>query len=420
MRVLLITRNVPARSIIPVDRGGGGNTFVEALLELPGQHDDLRIDVVGLYPEGEPMDAPPNVAIRTVRTPEQLHRWLWIHREAQNVVASFLLLAYTAVLLVREALRLTKRERYDVIYAVGGPIAGVAGIAVKHLRGLPLAMHFQYTYRFSAASLPVKLLARWFYGQTDALIGNCAMLGKDAVAVGTPPERCHWVFNWIDHEVFRPLEPREPHRERYGVQPWQTAFYFGGRFDYTKHVDRLIDALRGLDEPRAVFFFAGDGVLAPELRALSAQNPNVRVLGTVDRADLPALHAACDVQFWGSVDVDYPGLVAIEALSSGLTVYTSNQTMNPLYAGERVDPSFLEVPRFARLYDPTREGIRSAIREAIENRDALNAARPATAAFARERFGPRNAVRLIEILRSCARRPRANDYVRPRKERTSS
>lgn len=404
MRVLLITRHMPARSVVPVDRGGGGNTFIEALLELPQLRGDLLIDVVALHPEGEPIEPPPNVTISYVRS-KRLHGWLWEHREAKNPVVALFLLAWTAFMLTREALRLTRSRRYDLIYAVGGPIAGFAGIAVKRLRGIPLAMHFQYTYRFRSATPVVRLLARAFYAQTDALIGNCSMLGQDAVAIGLPPERCHWVFNWIDHTAFRPLEPRERYRAEHAVAAGQTAFYFGGRFDYTKHVDRLIDALRDLDEPQAVFFFAGDGVLAPELRALAARNPNVRVLGTVSRSDLPSLHAAADVALWASVDVDYPGLVAIEAMSSGLPVYTSNETMNPLYAGGKVDPSFLGAPRLARLFDPTRDGIRLAIREAIADRDGLNRLRPEVAAFAREHFGTANALQLIEILRSCARSP---------------
>ena len=419
MRVLLISRNIPARSIVPVDRGGGGNTFVEALLDLPRLRDDLRIDVVALHPEGEPVEAPPNVTITYVRS-RRLHDWLWDHREAKNPAVALFLLFWTAYVLIGEALRLSRTQRYDLIYAVGGPIAGLAGIAVKRLRHIPLAMHFQYTYRFRSATLPVRLMARAFYGQTDALIGNCAMLGRDAVAIGTPAERCHWVFNWIDPTAFRPLEPRDRYRAEFGVTPEQTAFYFGGRFDYTKHVDRLIDALRDLDEPRAVFFFAGDGVLAPELRALAARNPNVRVLGTVARGDLPPLHAAADVQFWNSVDVDYPGLVAIEAMTSGLPLYTSNETMNPLYAGARVEPWFLGAPRLARLFDPSREGIRLAIREAIANRDELNRLRPDVAAFAREHFGPANAQQLINILQSCARAPSGSDYAVSREGRITS
>lgn len=390
---------MPARTIVPVDRGGGGDTFLGSLLALPSAYPNLQIDVVALMPQGEPIEPPPNVTITYVRS-ERLHRWLWIHREAKNPVAAVALLLLTAFALVRAAWTLTRRHRYGLIYAVGGPIAGLAGIVVKRLARLPLAAHFQYTYRFSRQSPAMRFAAGAFYRQLDALIGNCPMLGKDAASVGMPPERCHSFFNWIDHDRFRPLPDRAEHRARYGIAPNQTAFYFGGRFDYTKHVDRVIDALRDLDEPRAVFFFAGDGVLGDELRSLSEKNPNVRVLGTIARDELPALHAACDVQFWGSVDVDYPGLVVMEAMSSGLPVHTSSKTMNPLYEGWDVEPGFLGVPRCARLYPPDRAGIRRAIGEAIENREALAASRPAVAAFAREHFGEANAAALVDLLRS--------------------
>jgi glycosyltransferase involved in cell wall biosynthesis len=402
MRVLVVTRNSPAKSVVPADKGGGADTFMDSLLKLPTSVSDLSIDVVSQYPQGEPIDPPPNVTLQYVRA-DYIYRWLWTHREAKNPIVSLALLVLAATLLARESLRTARKNRYDLIYAVGGPIAGVTGIVVKWFTRLPLAMHFHVTYRFSAASRFVRFLAKAFYNQTDALIGNCPMQGKDAVALGISASKCHYVFNWIDQSVFRPLEPRSAYRETFGIRPDQTAFYFGGRFCHTKHVDRVIDALRGFDDPRAVFLFAGDGVLGDELRALARENPNVHVLGTISRAELPQLHAAADVQFWGSVDVDYPGLVVMEAMSSGLPVYTSNQTMNPLYEGFAVDPEFLGAPKYARLFPPDRNGIRAAIAEAIERRGELNSIRPDVAAFARRSFGFENALKLVDILRAVSR-----------------
>ncbi len=410
MRVLLITRHMPARSVVPVDRGGGGNTFIEALLDLPRLRDDLQIDVVGLHPEGEAIEEPPNVKISYVRS-ERLHGWLWEHREAKNPVAALFVLVWTAFMLTREALRLTRTQGYDLIYAVGGPIAGVAGIAVKRLRRIPLAMHFQYTYRFRGAALPVRLLARAFYSQADALIGNCAMLGRDAVAIGMPAARCHWVFNWIDQTAFRPLEPREhvSRRARRRARANRVLLRRPLRLHQTR---RPPD--RRLARPRR----AASGVLlrrrrrtgARTARAGGAQSERARFSARSRARTCPRCTRQPICSSGASVDVDYPGLVAIEAMSSGLPLYTSNETMNPLYAGERVDPSFLAVPRVARLFDPTRDGIRAAIREAIDNRDELNQLRPEVAAFAREHFGPDNALRLIDILRSCARPPREAHY----------
>jgi len=246
------------------------------------------------------------------------------------------------------------------------------------------------------------LLACLFYNQADALIGNCALQARDTIALGVAPAKCHAIFNWIDDEVFRPLPNRKALRERAHVEAAQTAFFFGGRFDYTKHVDRLIEALSGFNERRALFFFAGDGVLRPALEQLAKNQPNIRVLGTILQSQLAEVHNLCDVGFWGSVDIDYPGLVTMESMFSGLPIVTSNETMNPLYAGEKVEGEFLGVPRFARLYPPTTNGIRQAIVESIERRAELNALRDEVAAFARRQFGFGNAVRLLDVLADAA------------------
>jgi len=75
-------------------------------------------------------------------------------------------------------------------------------------------------------------------------------------------------------------------------------------------------------------------------------------------------------------------------MSSGLPVYTSNETMNPLLCRRaRSTRRFWVRRRLAKVFDPTRDGIRLAIGEAIANRDELNRLRPEVAAFAREHFG---------------------------------
>ncbi len=333
---------------------------MRSVLELSQRFSGLQIDVATMEPEGPKIVPPPGVRVEYFASPT-LKRLLWRHREARNPIAGAAILLATATGIVRTALRLTKSFDHDLIYAVGGPIAGVAGIVLKRLTKTPLAMHFQYTYRFERSSPAIKKAARIFYGQADALIGNCAMQTRDAIAIGVAAKKCHAIFNWIDAQTFRPLDGRAQLRAKWRVEPAQTAFFFGGRFDYTKHVDRIIDALRDFDAPNAVFFFAGDGVLRPALETLAAQQPNIRVLGTIPPAELVELHNVCDVGFWGSVDVDYPGLVTMESMFSGLPIVTSNETMNPLYAGEKVEGDFLGVPRFARLYPPTTSGIRQAI-----------------------------------------------------------
>ncbi|MBV8689577.1 MAG: glycosyltransferase, partial [Candidatus Eremiobacteraeota bacterium] len=358
---------MPAAHVLPVDHGGGTDSFMRSVIELSHRFSGLQIDVATMEPDGRKIVPPPGVRIEYFRAP-LLKRLLWKHREARNPIASTALLAATALGITSAALRLTKTAQYDLIYAIGGPIAGLAGITLKRVTKTPLAMHFQYAYRFSRASVPVRLLARWFYDQADAVIGNCALQARDTATLGVPGAKCHAIFNWIDAKTFRPLANRAELRAASNVSQEQTAFFFGGRFDYTKHVDRLIEALRDFDAGNAVFFFAGDGVLRPALERLAQHQPRIRVLGTIPQERLVEIHNVCDVGFWGSVDVDYPGLVTMESMFSGLPIVTSNETMNPLYAGEPVDGDFLGVPEYARLYPPTTQGIRQAIKESVARR----------------------------------------------------
>lgn len=391
---------MPTSPILAVDKAGGTDTFIGAIFALASRLDGLTLRVAALEPQGSPVALPRNASARYFRSP-LLHRLLWKFRESGNPIVRLLLLFATAFGLVRIGLSYD-RDEFDIVYAVGGPIAAIAGVVVKTLRSRPLAAHFQYTYNFANASRPARFFALLMYRQIDALIGNCGMLGKDAISIGMPAEKCHAVFNWIDESRFRPLPHRDHLRQKYQIAAAQTGFFFGGRFDQNKHVDRIIDALSDLEEPQAVFMFAGDGVLAPQLRALARHNPNVRVLGTLEAEALAELHNACDIGFWNSVDVDYPGLALMEAMASGLPAFTSNVTMNELYHGRRVEEHFLNVPRYARLFPPTREGIRQAVREGIAERGYYNEIRGPIAAFARRRFGFQNAELLTGILAETA------------------
>jgi len=395
---------MPTSTTLAVDKAGGTDTFVAAVFALTKRIDGLSMLVAALEPQGNPVVLPPNVSARYFHS-SLLHRLLWIFREGNNRMAGFVLLSATAFSLIKVALTY-RRSDYDVIYAVGGPIAAVSGVVVKTLRRRPLAVHFHYTYNFACAPRIARFLVRKLYDQFDSLIGNCGMLGKDATAIGMPAARCYAVSNWVDQDRFRPLLNRDGARQEYQIAPDQTAFFFGGRFDARKHVDRIIDALTDFIEPKAVFLFAGDGVLEAPLRALAERNPNIRLLGTIAHDRLVGVHNACDIGFWNSIDIDYPGLTLIEAMASGLPAFTSNVTMNEHYPGGAVQTDFLNIPRYARLFPPTREGIRQAVREGVAMRDHFNGMREQIAAFAHRRFGFANAAKLVGILKQTAEEPR--------------
>ncbi len=371
---------------------------------MPSQVPGLQIDVVAPKPEGRTIPDPPGVRVAYFSA-KTLVRLLYVFRYGRNPIANIILLLASSVALARNGLKLARARRYDVIYAVGGPIAGLAGIVVKARTRTPLAMHFHFAYAFAKRNAFMRCVARWFYGLADVVIGNCPDFASDAVALGLPERKCRWVLNWADEDLFKPRSDREALRQKYGLLPDQTAFLFAGRFDWTKYADRIIVALREFSPPQAVFLFAGGGQLEPLLEEISKKNRNVRLLGTVQRADLAELYNAADVQFFGAMDIDYPSLVVMEAMSSGLPVVTSSETSNNFHKGQRVDGAVIGSPDYARLYPPTPSGIRQAITESIANRTLYNAIRPDVARFAHERFGESNRSKLMEILSGVAGTP---------------
>jgi glycosyltransferase involved in cell wall biosynthesis len=210
-----------------------------------------------------------------------------------------------------------------------------------------------------------------------------------------------WVYNWVDNTFFRPLPNRDEIRRKWDLPPDRFVFLYAGRFDWSKQVDRIIAALRA-NRYDATFLFAGDGTLGPELEALAPFN-DVRVLGTRAADELVELHNAADVLLWGSVDVDYPGLVVMEAMASGLPVATANTSMNPLYPDVAVDAGILGGPGLTRHYPASPQGIDAAIRDSLARRNELAALRPAARRFAVERFGESNAQTFLDLLTSLKR-----------------
>jgi glycosyltransferase involved in cell wall biosynthesis len=397
MRTLLITRHIAPHI-------GGTETSVTRFLRYAGTRADWEVDVAVLMPpEGRLSDVPGNIHLHYVKA-DWLFRALYKYREGDQVLVSLVLLVVTALLLAARAIPLVLRKNFDLIYAKGGTIALASGIIVKAISGLPLAMHFHTLRPVTDLGGFMRSLTIWMYRQADALIGNCKAFCDDAVAAGVEPGRCHWAWNWIEDSIFAIGTDREAAREEFGILSHEVAFVYCGRLEGWKQADRVLEALDTIEQPpNAVFFFAADGEYRPRLEELIERNSRVRCLGFLDKTKLNRLFNASDVMLWGSVDVDYPGLVVMEAMMTGLPVTVPNTTMNTLTPGAVVDASEYGFPKYVSTWDASPRGISDAIAFGTANCSELRALRPEIAAFARERFGFRNAERLAEILRSSCR-----------------
>jgi glycosyltransferase involved in cell wall biosynthesis len=98
-------------------------------------------------------------------------------------------------------------------------------------------------------------------------------------------------------------------------------FLFLGRLSELKGVRWLLDALRGGIPPQALFLFAGDGPLRPEVEAFCRQHPaHCRFLGEVRGTTKDKLLKAADVLLCLSAAGDMSPRVILEAFAYGIPV----------------------------------------------------------------------------------------------------
>jgi glycosyltransferase involved in cell wall biosynthesis len=165
------------------------------------------------------------------------------------------------------------------------------------------------------------------------------------VVLHPPAGKVHVTYEGVD-PAFRPVDAEESARvcARYGLAP---GYLFSlGTLEPGKNRSTLLRALRRLrDEGRDLELAVagqrgwGDEAMDSELGRLGLRE-NVRLIGYVPDADLPALFSAASIFVFPSLHEGF-GLPALEALACGTPVVTSNRSALPEVVGDAalvVDP----------------------------------------------------------------------------------
>jgi len=200
---------------------------------------------------------------------------------------------------------------------------GLAGLRFAHRENLPVVASYhtptaEYANYVAPESLkePVRRASeRWeraFFGRADAVVAPSEVTAQGLrERVDTPVEV---VPNGVDTGRFRPIDTAE-FRERHGLEGPLVGYT--GRHGYEKRLDVLVDAAADID---ATVVLGGDGPARAELEARAARtDADVRFLGMLDRAELPAFYSALDAFAFPS-PVETQGLVALEAICCGTPV----------------------------------------------------------------------------------------------------
>lgn len=215
----------------------------------------------------------------------------------------------------------------DVVHVVTEGPLGAIGRRWALRRGLPLVTSFhtdfpRYARRYLGAwAVPVaRRYLRWFHGPARLTQTPSAATRDELVEHGIG----HAVV-WgrgVDGTLFHPSRRSAERRAAMGAADVPLVLHVG-RLATEKDVETLVAAFVQARERlggRAAFCVAGDGPRAAEVRAAL---PFARHLGFLDRGVLADLYADSDLFVFPS-PTETCGLVALEAMASGLPVISSD------------------------------------------------------------------------------------------------
>jgi glycosyltransferase involved in cell wall biosynthesis len=172
-----------------------------------------------------------------------------------------------------------------------------------------------------------KVLERWLYRRAAAVIALSPGMADGVIAEGIDPARVHTIPNCSDLDLFHPGDKDREIVSRYSLDGAFVVGYAGAIGPSNGLEDQIPGAAReiaahGRDD--IVFLIAGDGKSLPVLRERTADLPNVRLVGSVPKQDVPALTRTADVLL--TLFADVPILATnspnkfFDALASGRPV----------------------------------------------------------------------------------------------------
>lgn len=283
------------------------------------------------------------------------------------------------------AMALATLRDVDVCLVHGTPAtAAFPAMVMRWLRSKPYVVHIHDLWPDTVLSSGFlttwqsKLVSWLLHTYCDAMYR-----GADAVAVtspgmsariqqrGVPADKIHFIPNWADEELFRPV-PADPElRRSLGLTAPTTVMYAGNLGEY-QDLATVVEAAHLLrDRDDIQFVMVGEGVERPRLEALCRAHDlhNVRFLGARTFSEMPSLLALGDLQLVTLRDLPIfqttlPSKL-VAALASGRPILggligDAAELLTASGAGEVVTPGAPEefaaaVERFAALAPLDRE-----------------------------------------------------------------
>ncbi len=226
----------------------------------------------------------------------------------------------------RRALRLHRRDPFDLIHAHQEYPAGTAGALAGLRAGIPLLI----TCHGSSLLLNrevnwLRPVLDWTLRRAERVIGVGETLRGAIRAAGVPDGRIEILSNFVDAERFRPDGSGGDIRARWGWGERETVVAFLGRLDPVKGADLFLEMARRLHAGGAdlKYLIIGTGAAEGELRRRAQEiGSEVAFAGSVASDKVPAYLRAVDIVVVPSRR-EAGGISCLEAMAAGKAVVAS-------------------------------------------------------------------------------------------------
>lgn len=142
------------------------------------------------------------------------------------------------------------------------------------------------------------------------------------------------VNNWTPNIAPATPEAIAATRESSGAEPDDFLVVFVGRLEWVKGIDLLIDAFKGLNNPRLKLAVVGVGLDEAETRRRGASDPRIQFMGY--SSSPMAWYGAADLVVMPSRREPF-ALVALEAMAAGAPIIATRQDGFPEMFRDRPD-----------------------------------------------------------------------------------
>lgn len=140
-------------------------------------------------------------------------------------------------------------------------------------------------------------LAQFVYARAAAIVVPSPGFKRNLIAKGVPADKIHFIPNWADEALYRPVSPDLTLAIEHGLAGRFNIIY-AGNMGLAQGLDTVIEAAQYLEDlPDVQFVLIGDGVDEPRLRrrVVECGVKNVRFLGRQPAERMPYFFALADV-----------------------------------------------------------------------------------------------------------------------------